>query len=412
MDGDRAIGACDADVDVQAERVVAPDDVAQQLVVASVVRRVDDALVLPAAPWMRGGAAEPDPQLAGDGMKLRAPLSHRRSRGAEALAATRAHLDLGCDQLAHDVRRQVGLDRRAVQLLEAVGQLERVGIEQRELLLDGERQVGPVVERRARLRDQLLPRDALFVAHRRSLAADRSDDRLQQPLGARSTTTSGRRRPARLRAAVSSWSARDSARSRSSLRGEVARIARLEGREALEPLRVRLLEPGRDLGETRVAGDEGRRPSRRGFRSDHPERLREDRRNDRHVGQRQQMNEMPVLERAREQRSRRRQLFEHPAIRAEADDHEPRIDPGHRLEQHLHAFLLDQLPEVDDRRLVSGEELGEPLGVRGVGQPLLCVPRVRRIEPRLREQAGERLAAILQPELVDVDARRHLLHLG
>ena len=64
VDGDRAIGACDADVDVQAERVVAPDDVAQQLVVASVVRRVDDALVLPAAPWMRGGAAEPDPQLA------------------------------------------------------------------------------------------------------------------------------------------------------------------------------------------------------------------------------------------------------------------------------------------------------------------------------------------------------------
>ena len=50
VDGDGAVGAADADVDVQAEGVVPPDDVAQELVVAAVVRRVDDPLVLPAAP--------------------------------------------------------------------------------------------------------------------------------------------------------------------------------------------------------------------------------------------------------------------------------------------------------------------------------------------------------------------------
>ena len=56
----RAIGAVDADVHVQPEGVVAPDDVAEELVVAAVVRRVDDALLLPRAPRMRAGGRESD----------------------------------------------------------------------------------------------------------------------------------------------------------------------------------------------------------------------------------------------------------------------------------------------------------------------------------------------------------------
>ena len=59
----------------------------------------------------------------------------------------------------------------------------------------------------------------------------------------------------------------------------------------------------------------------------------------------------------------------------------------HRLEQHLHALLLDQLPEVDDGRLVAGEERGEPLGVALVGQALLGVARVRRIARAPRRAA-------------------------
>ena len=177
--GDRPVGSRDPDVHVQAERVVAPHDVAEQLVVATVVRRVDDPLVLPAAPRMRPGAAEPDLKLACDGVQLDAPLRHRAHRLAEGLAAAGAHLDLGSDQLTDDVRRQVGLDRRAVELLEAVGQFERIEIEQRELLLDRDGQVGAGVELRARLRDELLPRDALFLAHRPEPSRGRVSDTSQ-----------------------------------------------------------------------------------------------------------------------------------------------------------------------------------------------------------------------------------------
>src|SRR5690242_21451330 len=50
-----------------------------------------------------------------------------------------------------------------------------------------------------------------------------------------------------------------------------------------------------------------------------------------------------------------------------------------RLEQHLDALVLDQLPEVDDRRppLVR-EEAGEAPEVAFVRQPLLAVARIRR----------------------------------
>ena len=168
MHRDRAVGAGDADVHVQPEGVVAPDDVAEQLVVAAVVRRVDDPLVLPAAPRVRRRS-----RRARSATRARRECScARRSAIAarclgEALAAARPHLDLGRDQLTDDVRREVGLDRRGVQLLEPVGQLERLRIEQRELLLDRDGQVGAGVERLTRLREELLPRDALFLAHRR-----------------------------------------------------------------------------------------------------------------------------------------------------------------------------------------------------------------------------------------------------
>ena len=56
------------------------------------------------------------------------------------------------------------------------------------------------------------------------------------------------------------------------------------------------------------------------------------------------------------------------------------------------------------------EELREARRVAFVGQPLVAVPRVRRILPRLLEQSRERLLARQRPELVDVDARRNLVH--
>ena len=142
--------ALDPDVDVQAERVVAPDDVAQDLVVAAVVRRVDDPLVLPvsttgACPWPRA--------------RSRASRRARRAaRGARPsgsrlrprLAAAGAHLDLGRDQLADEMRLERRAARGRLQLLEAVHELERLGVEDRELLLHGEGEVASVLERLAR----------------------------------------------------------------------------------------------------------------------------------------------------------------------------------------------------------------------------------------------------------------------
>src|SRR6478752_7536596 len=64
-DADRTVGAVDADVDVLAERVVAPDDIAEHLVVEAVVRRVDDPLLLPRAPRVRAGRGEGDPAWLG-----------------------------------------------------------------------------------------------------------------------------------------------------------------------------------------------------------------------------------------------------------------------------------------------------------------------------------------------------------
>src|SRR5262249_32040133 len=54
-DGDRPVGPVDRHVYVEAEAVVAPDDVLEDLVVPPVVRSVDDPLVLPRAPRVRAG---------------------------------------------------------------------------------------------------------------------------------------------------------------------------------------------------------------------------------------------------------------------------------------------------------------------------------------------------------------------
>jgi hypothetical protein len=63
------------------------------------------------------------------------------------LAAAGADLDLGGDQLARNrVAKDVVPKRGVTQLLEAVDEVERRLIEQRELLLDANREVGRLVE--------------------------------------------------------------------------------------------------------------------------------------------------------------------------------------------------------------------------------------------------------------------------
>ena len=175
VNGDRAIGTGDPHMHVQAEGVVAPDDITEDLVVAAVVGCVDDPLVLPAAPRMRPRAAERDLQFTRDAVNLAAPLLHRCGRLAEVLTPPGPHLDLRRDQLADDVRCEIRLERRRVDLFEAIREREGVRIEECELLFDGEREVGAGVEVVAALRDQLLPGDALLVAHSAQRVSVRSD---------------------------------------------------------------------------------------------------------------------------------------------------------------------------------------------------------------------------------------------
>src|SRR5581483_7740514 len=154
--GDRPVAAADADVDVEAEGVVAPDDIAEDVVVAPVVRRVDDPLVLPSGPGVGAGGAELEPELAREGLELPAPSRHTRRRLGEVRALPRPHLRLRGDQLPDQVVVDLGAGGRGLQLLEPVDEVERLRVEQRELLLDGDGEVGAVLVRGARARELLL----------------------------------------------------------------------------------------------------------------------------------------------------------------------------------------------------------------------------------------------------------------
>src|SRR2546423_5089464 len=191
---------------------------------------------------------------------------------------------------------------------------------------------------------------------------------------------------------------------------EVALVAVFEARELAVLGRVRRLEALGDLGQAGVARDERRAAGGGCFGRDHAERLREDRRHDGGLREREQVDEMAVLERAGEQRPGRRESLELLAIVAEADDHGARVHLAQRGEQDVDALVVQQLSEVEDGREVFLEEGGEPLGVSLVGETLVRVVRVRRVDCGFREQRTERVVARLETELVDVDAGWDLVH--
>ncbi len=155
--------------------------------------------------------------------------------------------------------------------------------------------------------------------------------------------------------------------------------------------------------------DDRRDAGRRRFCGDHAERLRKDRRHDRHVAERQQVDEVAVLECAREERSLGRHRLELAPVIAEADDHSSSVDAVQRLEQDVNALVLDQLADVDDAGIVVGEERHEASEVALVGKPVVAVTGVRRVVPHLREERPERLRPRPGREVVDVDAGRHLV---
>ena len=149
--------------------------------------------------------------------------------------------------------------------------------------------------------------------------------------------------------------------------------------------RILLLEAVRDLGQARVARHERRRAGGRRLGGDHPERLGEDRRNHGCVRERKQMDQVPVLERPCEERVRAGEPLELLAVVAEADDHGAGVELPQRLEQHVNALVVEELPEVDDRRAIVGEELCEAIGVALVRQALARIPRIWSVPARLLE---------------------------
>ena len=136
-----SIEAVDGDMHMEAERVVPPDDVAQELVAQAVVGRVDDSLFLPGAPGVRPGGAEGDSELLGERGQLRASLGQSNGDLGEGVATARADFDLGCDQLADEVLFELRPLGGRLQLLEAIRERQRLRVEDRELLLDGDGEI-------------------------------------------------------------------------------------------------------------------------------------------------------------------------------------------------------------------------------------------------------------------------------
>ena len=119
------------------------------------------------------------------------------------------------------------------------------------------------------------------------------------------------------------------------------------------------------------------------------------------------MDEVAVLELPREQRALRRELLEPLAVVAEADDDRLRVEPVHCLEQQVDALVVQELPEIEHRGLVTGEKALEPCSVALVRQPFVRVARVGWVAAALVEQVAQRLVAGLRHELVHVDPGRH-----
>ena len=156
-------------------------------------------------------------------------------------------------------------------------------------------------------------------------------------------------------------------------------------------------------------------PGCRSLGGDHPEGLGEHRGHDARVREGEQVPQVPVLERPREEHpdvERPRQRLERRPLGAEPHDHGPRVQPVDGLEQDVDALLLDQLAEVDDGRRVAVEERREPAGIPFVRPALLAIPGVRRVPPCLVDQGGERGVAALGTPQVDVDPGRHLVDTG
>ena len=306
MDADRAVGAADADVDVDPEAVVAPDDVAEELVVPPVVRRVDDPLLLPRAHGCVPVAPSAIPSPSADARELLAALAHaRRRRGRTPRSGPSS------PRPPRRSARRRGAARGRCRGAAACSSSKRFTSPS----VSGSRSANssstatvksvPASKPSRATADQLVGAQPLLVAHRGPMYSNGATGD-----GRRSPSSSARRwRGAPPRRAAGAPPARVPAGAARAC-PQVVRRPPCERSRAAVLGRILLLEALGDLGEPGMARDERRRARGGRLRGDHPERLREDRRHHGHVREREQLDEVAVLERPGEERPRRRERLQ------------------------------------------------------------------------------------------------------
>ena len=157
---------------------------------------------------------------------------------AKRLATAGLDLDLGRDQLADEVRLERRPLRGRLHLLEAVDEAERRRVEQRELLLDRDGEVGAARRRPPAPRGGARRTEPLLVTH-----AAEGSRRVRGGGVRRPPSSSGRPSAGGRRRAAPRDPAPGSASSSRSFARELARVAGREGGEPAQVRRVLLLEP-------------------------------------------------------------------------------------------------------------------------------------------------------------------------
>ncbi len=148
-----------ADVQVQAERVVPPGDVLEPLLDPAVVLGVDDQLLAVVGPRVGPGGPQPEAALGGEREQPPAALALARESIFQVAPPPRDDLDLRGYELAADaLAQELVLLRGALQQREARYEVERMRIEDLELLLDPDRQI-------RRGREQLLGALEVYAGH-------------------------------------------------------------------------------------------------------------------------------------------------------------------------------------------------------------------------------------------------------
>ena len=135
-DVDRLLGVVDADVDVHPEDELLPRDEAQRVDEVVVARAAHDALVLPHRERVR---ARPSRSPAPCACAVGADPPAQRAQLVAGLARVRARVRGDLEHRLHELGLDLAVGAVLEELLDRVGELERLSVDDHELLLDAQR---------------------------------------------------------------------------------------------------------------------------------------------------------------------------------------------------------------------------------------------------------------------------------